>query len=228
MPKPFYSGTDAELATGSANLVSIVTAVPVSWGLTAGIVASYAAMSANYNSLLAIATAPATRTSIAISNKDAARRLLRATSVNVAKIITATPTVNNGQLLSLGLNGRTVPSPRPVPAEAPNIEVVSVAGRIVNTRVHDSTSSRRGKPFGAVAANVYSFVGNAAPTDPREYHFEGATTRVKTQILFPNSVTSGATVWLSAAWVNARGQTSPPSTPMSFTLQGGAVLPEAA
>jgi hypothetical protein len=36
-------------------------------------------------------------------------------------------------------------------------------------------------------------------------------------------VPSGATVWLSASWVNARGQASVGSTPISFTLQGGAV-----
>jgi hypothetical protein len=40
-------------------------------------------------------------------------------------------------------------------------------------------------------------------------------------------VPSGATIWLSAQWVSARSQLSPGSTPISFTLQGGA-LPAAA
>ena len=82
---------------------------------------------------------------------------------------------------------------------------------------------RRGKPFGAAAANLYSYVGPAAPTDPRQYHFEKSTTRTKTQILFPNSVASGATVWLSACWVSARGETGRASRPISFTIQGGGI-----
>ena len=86
----------------------------------------------------------------------------------------------------------------------------------------------RGKPFGAVGANVFSFVGETAPTDPRQYHFEGMATRTITQVLFPNSVASGAMVWLSACWVSARGQTGMACAPVSFTLQGGAVLAAAA
>ncbi len=50
-----------------------------------------------------------------------------------------------------------------------------------------------------------SFVGADAPTDPRVYHYEGMATRSTTQVLFPDTVASGATVWLSAQWVSARG-----------------------
>ena len=62
-----------------------------------------------------------------------------------------------------------------------------------------------------------------APEDPAAYHFEGMATRAKMQILFPNTVPSGATIWLSAQWVSARGQLSFGSVPVSFTLQGGAI-----
>ena len=72
------------------------------------------------------------------------------------------------------------------------------------------------------------FVGAEAPSDPRAYHFEGMTTRTIAQVLFPNTVASGATVWLSACWVSARGQIGIACAPVSFTLQGGAVMPAAA
>ncbi len=74
-----------------------------------------------------------------------------------------------------------------------------------------------------MSANIFSYVGPTAPTDPREYHFEGGTTKAKAQIIFPNAVPSGSTVWLSASWVSARGQISAGSVPVSFTLQGGAI-----
>jgi len=49
------------------------------------------------------------------------------------------------------------------------------------------------------------------------------TTRHTRELLFPNTVPSGATVWLSAQWVGSRGQTSVGSTPVAFTIQGGAI-----
>jgi hypothetical protein len=219
----FYSGTDAELASGAANVVAIVTPVPATYGLTAPLVTSYTTLSTSYSSLLALATAPATRTSVAIENKNLAKRSLRAATVNLSRIATATPTVTNAMLMGLGFNQRLIPTPRPVPPTPPAIEVLAVAGRVATVRVRDTATEGRGLPFGARSANVYSYVGPAAPADPRAYHFEGPTTRAKFQLVFPNDVPSGATVWLSASWVNGRGQASVGSVPISFTLQGGAV-----
>jgi hypothetical protein len=219
----FYSGTDAELAAGADNVVAVVTPVPATYGLTAPIVTSYSALATSYRSALTLSTAPATRTSIAVENKQAAKRALRAATINLSRIVTATPTVTNAMLLGLGFTQRLIPTPRPVPPTPPAIEVLAVAGRVATVRVRDTASAGRGLPFGAVSAHLYSFVGPAAPADPRAYHFEGPTTRAKFQLVFPNDVPSGATVWLSATWVNARGQASAGSTPTSFTLQGGPV-----
>ena len=117
--------------------------------------------------------------------------------------------------------------PRPVPAVPPVVEVVSVSGRQVKVRIRSATSESRGKPFGAIGANVYSYVGVAAPTDATAYHFVGMATRATADIAFPNTVASGATVWLSAQWVSARGELSFGSVPISVTLQGG-LIPVAA
>ena len=130
-------------------------------------------------------------------------------------------------LLALRMNPRVVRVPRGVPGSAPVVEVISCNGRLANIRVHDATSESRGLPFGATSASIYSYVGPTPPADPREYHYEGALTRAKGQIIFPDTVPSGSTIWLSAQWVSARGQRSPGSVPISFTLQGGA-LPAAA
>lgn len=223
MTKPFYSRTEAELATGAATLISIITAVPATWGLTSGEITSYTTLSTSYSTLLATATTPSTRTSVAIEAKNAAKKLLKTASVNIARTITAVQTVTNAQLLSMGLNERIIPQPRPVPATPPTIDIISVSGRTVSIRIHDPSSDSRGKPFGATGANIYSFVGDSAPSDPRVYHYEGLATRSTTQVLFPDTVASGATVWLSAQWVSARGQLSTGSTPISTNLPGGSV-----
>jgi len=223
VPKPFYRKTEADLAAGAQNLIAIVTPAPATYGLTAPEIAAYTTLSTNFSDLLETANTPSTRTSVVVEQKNEAKRLLIAASVNVARTITAVQTVSNAQLLSLQLNERVVPTPRPVPATPPVIEVVSVAGRKAMVRVHDGSSESRRKPFGAIGANIYSFVGDEAPTDPRAYHYEGMATRATTEIVFPNTVASGATIWLSAQWVSARGQLSVGSTPISFTIQGGAI-----
>jgi hypothetical protein len=223
MPKAFYNSTEADLASGALNAVSIVTSVPATYGLTAPIVASYTTLANDFETKLGLATEPATRTSVTISNKNDSKKLLRAASVNLAKIVTATQTVTNAMLLALRMNERLIPTPRPVWPIPPSIDVLSVLGRLANVRVHDAGSERRGLPFGAKSAYLFSYVGPTAPTDATAFKFEGETTRAKAQILFPDSVASGATVWLSACWVSGRGQRSMGSVPISFTLQGGAV-----
>ena len=90
MPKPFYNSTQAELASGAQNLVEIVTPALATYGITAPTMTQYTTLTDNYVSLLELATEPATRTSVAIENKEAARKLLRAASVDLAKIFTAT------------------------------------------------------------------------------------------------------------------------------------------
>jgi hypothetical protein len=94
----------------------------------------------------------------------------------------------------------------------------------VKIRVCDKDSvSPRSKPLAAVGSHIFSYVGEESPADPRAYHYECVASRTTTQITFPNNVPSGATVWLSARWVSARGETSIASVPISFTLQGGAI-----
>jgi hypothetical protein len=105
---------------------------------------------------------------------------------------------------------------------APGMDVVSVANRTVTVHVHDSANSnKRGKPAGATAAYVYSFVGAEYPADASAWTFEGATTKPRFQVGFPSTVAGGTQVWLCAAWVNAKQEAGPTSVPITTTLQGG-------
>src|SRR5437660_825753 len=108
MPRPFYRKGEADLATGAANLISIVTPVPATYNLTAGEVTSYTSLSDSYAAALATATTPATRTSVSIEAKNIAKKALMDATINVARTITAVATVSNAQLLALGLNERAI------------------------------------------------------------------------------------------------------------------------
>ena len=107
----------------------------------------------------------------------------------------------------------------------PAVDVIRVSGRTVSLNVHDSASSlKRGKPAGATAAWVYSFVGENYPSDPTLWNFEGATTRPKFDILFPSTVAGGAQVWVCAAWINAKQEAGPTSVPITTNLPGGGAI----
>jgi hypothetical protein len=222
--KSFYAGSETDLAEGALALVAIVTPVPATYGLTSGEISSYNTLATGFNDLLTSAKDNSTRTPVIVNQKNESKTVLRKASATIAKIITACPTVTNAMLLALKLNQRVVPTPRPVPEEPPIVTVPSVSGRRAKVRLKGAApDSKRGKPFGANSAHIFTFVGPVAPTDPSEYAFMGVTTRTITEIEFPDSVASGATVWICACWVSARGQKSTGSVPISFTLQGGAV-----
>ena len=228
MPKNFYFGPGARVVAGSANFASLIATGYAGYGLTAAQSAAFGPLNASLQAAWPLSIDPATRTRITVAARNRALDDMRAQAILLAKIIYATPTVSDAQLVGLGLLPRATRAPIPAPTTAPVVEVGVVSGRLVNLRLHAADSERRGMEIGARGANVYSYVGPTPPADPRDYHFEGMTTRTITQVLFPDTVPGGATVWLSARWVSARGHLGPASAPISFALQGGAALPEAA
>ena len=227
MERSFFYGTDAEIASGSANFSTKITATPTVFGLVAAQAVLYAAVNSTYQSAFTAAITPATRTKGTISSKNDAKKAVRTMASDFAKIIDGTPTVTNQQKIDLGLSVRMTPAPIPRPGVRPGMDVVSVNGRTVSAHIHDSASSnKRGKPAGTTAAWVYSFVGTEYPSDPIAWNFEGATTKAKFDIVFPSTLPGGTQVWVCAAWINGKQQAGPVSVPISSYLQGGGASAE--
>lgn len=114
------------------------------------------------------------------------------------------------------------PTPIPAPTARPGMDLVAVVVRTVTVNIHDSASStKRRKAAGATAAFVYTYVGESYPTDPTLWQFQGPATKSTYEIVFPDSVASGAQVWICAAWMNRRGETGPVSVPITTNIQGG-------
>lgn len=228
MPRNFYYGKDAEIVTGSANFANIIASDFASLGLTSAQATGFGSLSSTLQSVYTTAIDPSSRTPVAIEAKNIALNNMRRQAINLAKIIYSTATVNDAQLISLGLLPRNLPTPAPIPNVPPVLDVLSVSGRLVKLRVHQAEGESGRKPYGTAGAQVYTYVGATAPTDPREYHYEGLATREKFDVLFPNTVASGATVWIAAGWVTQRGIPCIACTPVQVTLQGGPVLAAAA
>ncbi len=224
MARSFYFDTEATMLSGSAVFSAAINSDATAFGLTEAQALAYGQINADLQSEMRAAADPLTRTAVAVAQKNSRIKSMQQSARGLVDIIRSTPVVTDAQLISLGLLPRAKRSRRNAPDAPSMVRVVSVAGRIVNIRVADKDSaSGRSKAFGARAAQVFSYVGDAPPTDLRAYHFECTSSRTTAQIIFPNDVPSGATVWLSAKWVSARGESSIASVPMSFTLTGGAI-----
>jgi hypothetical protein len=221
----FFNGTDAELYTGSAGFAAKISADPGAYGLAPGLCAQYASLNAAYAAAYEAVRDPATRTRGKTFAKNQARASLRRLASGLAKIIRGTPAVTDEQKIDLALNVRAAPTRIPRPGARPAVNILSVSGRVVSVRVRDGESpGRRGKPPGTRGANVYSFVGPIYPADPSGWRYEGATTKNKLDVLFPDSVASGTQVWICAAWFNAKAQPGPVSLPVMTFLQHGMAM----
>jgi len=228
MPQNFYSqGKDADVVSGATNFASLLLAGAPQYGLNQQQATLFGGLATTLQNKYQQSIEPTTRSPVAVEAKNVAKLAMKKSAVNLAKIILSTPSVTNDQLVALGLMPRRSRSPVPPPTAQPGVDLVSVVGRAVTIHIHDSTTSaKRGKPAGTTAAFVYTFVGANYPADPSLWNFEGSTSKSKFDITFANTLPGGTQVWVCAAWINARQQSGPPSTPITTYLQGGGVSTE--
>lgn len=220
----FLPVREAELVTWSNAFSSKISATPVAYGLTAEQATAYATLNAAFVAAYNIANSDATNSRSATLVKQAAKKAMIANARMLAGIVQKFPGITNAQRADLGLTVPAKPSPVPAPTDRPGVGLVSVAGRVVSIDIRDTASStKRGKPYGAIAAWVYSYVGTDYPTDPSEWDFQGATTKSGFDITFADDVENGAQVWICAAWINAKQEAGPISLPLTTNVQGGGI-----
>lgn len=220
----YIPGREPELVTWASDFAANVAAIgPAAIGLTPAQQTDLQAKVDDFVAAYGVATNMATRTRPAIQTKDLLKRQMVQTIRQLAGVIQKHPGTTDAQRAQLGL---TIPAERQsvgIPGEAPDMDIVSVIGRVVRSRVHSAQSaSRRGKPPYCIGCVVYSYVGATPPTDPAEWRHEGMTTKTTFDVTFPDSVPNGSTVFLTARWVNEKLQAGPSCEPVSTILQGGA------
>jgi hypothetical protein len=222
-----FPATDGGLRSFAQNMSTQVTAAPTSFGLQTSDATALSTATGDYSDALD-ACDPAIRTRAAVVLKNTKKVALKALITQLALKVQGTPTVTDAQKTEIGLS---IPSTRttvPPPAFAPAVDVVTVNGRTITLRIHDSQEARRGKPAFCAGAMIFSFVGTEAPADPAAWKGEGITTRTGFQIEFPATVPAGSQVWITAQWYNDKAQTGPASSPITAYLQGGGDVAQAA
>ncbi|MEO6435544.1 MAG: hypothetical protein ABIP55_07250 [Tepidisphaeraceae bacterium] len=183
-----------------------------------------AAFVASYNALMD-ARADGTKAESQTADKDTKKSALLELGRELYAFIAANTSISDADKILVGVHVRgDKNSAVPAPTARPGMDLVSAIARTVTVNIHDiASSTKRRKADGAIFAFVYSFVGENYPTDPTLWQFRGAATKSTYEIVFPDSVASGAQVWICAAWVNRRGETGPVSVPITTNVQGGGV-----
>jgi hypothetical protein len=215
----FLPNTDSGLLLWAKRFSTLIGEDAPVYGLTPLDATNFAALLSVYSSNLA-ACDPGVRSKKAVSEKNHGRQNLKNLARFLARRIEGMPTVTDAQKIELGLHVRSGRSPISRPAEAPDLDIVSVAGRAITIRLHgQSGSARRGKGAGIAGAVLFSFIGDAPPADPGQWKWEGNTTLTMATIEFPESAAPGTMVWATAHWRNPRDEVGPGARPISAMIQ---------
>src|SRR4051812_11911697 len=159
-----------------------------------------------FESALAACSTPETSNEILVAQKDIAKGQLIAELRRLYKKFEAA-LLPADKRLELGMPLRDLePSAIPNPGTRPVLTVLGTQDRSVRVRVADElTPTRRGKPEGCSACEIFSFQGETAPADLNVFRYEGQATRSEFVVTFGASAAAGAKVWIVARWVNAKG-----------------------
>lgn len=126
MADSFFTGNYALLRTGSQNFSTKISATPTLYGLVAAQAAAYAALNDAYADAYDATVDPDTRTKGKIALRNQTAIPLKLMASDLGKIVEGTPTVNDDQKISLGLNVRATPSPVAPPGTPSNFKATFV------------------------------------------------------------------------------------------------------
>lgn len=202
--------TNAGLLAWSANLIKAVGDDPDRFGLSEAQFDGYRALHEAFASAQRAVSAPATRTTVRVSERNDRRTALKADARRLLRLIAGQVALDDAQRALLGMTVPKVRSPIGAPDATPAVHVLSVEGHRITIRVTDPLTPRGAKPPGVAAARIYVHTGESPPTRPDEWRFYGQTTRNRTTIDL-NDDTGAMTVWIAACWCNPRGIAGPQS-----------------
>jgi len=218
----FLPRREAELVTWGANFAQLIVASPETYGLTLDQAQAFDVAFDEFRTAYNVANNNMTRSPANIEIKNEKKSAMKAMARTLARQIQGMPFVTNAQKLELGLNVKGEPQPVPPPEFAPEMDIFAIIGRTVKFRLHNEQAlGHRGKPHGIKGASVFSYVGETAPDNLDDWHFEGNTSRTIIDTEFPVTVPPGSKVFLTAFWFNAKMQSGPACQPQGVNLAGG-------
>jgi hypothetical protein len=207
----YLPGKEADLLTWALNFSTLLTAAPAQYGLTANDAQTVAAAVQAFQSAYTTASNPATRTPVAIEDKNDAKEAMVDVLRGFAVLIKSNRAVADGEKVALGLGvADTEPTPVQAPAKAPLIiEILRDAARRHTLKFRDADApDRRAKPAGAIGLQIFCHVGDAPPDNPENSRFKSFCSRDAFTMNF-DAPDVGKTAHYWARWQTRTGKTSP-------------------
>jgi len=169
MATTYIPARDVDFNDWLLNFSTLLTAAPATYGLSAPDAVIVAGQQTAFSAALALATNPATRTSVTVASKDAARASAEAIVRPYAVNISLNPAVTNGNKVAIGVTVRSnIPTPIPAPVTPPSIQLVSATPLVQQLQVRQVGSTSKAKPAGCIAIEIARSVGTVPATDPAQ------------------------------------------------------------
>ncbi len=220
MPRDFYPRPEAQILSWTAHFSAAINASPAEYGISPERAADYAMTQQTFAEAYAVARAPGTNSTVAVTAKEAARIALETATRPLVGIIKGRPTVTDAMRVNAGLSPRAARRGHvPPPQVAPLVHVRGTMGSVIQLRLGDAVSLRYRKPRDVYGADLFACPGEHAPEDPSQWRYCGSTTSTTTKMDVGPGHLPGTQVWIVARWTNARMEPGPASRPVYTFLQ---------
>jgi hypothetical protein len=217
--RDYIPSRDADLVTWSNNFSTKIATLAPQIGLTALQASAFAALNTAWVDSYMLATSGITRSPGNISKKNDARTAMKAEARVLVGVVQKHPGLDNSIREELLITVPKQRAPIPAPSVSPEIDILEVNGTTVKVRLHNEALGRRGKPDGVIGASIFSKVAETQPPlDPTQWNFEGNTGKTEFDVAFPESLTPGTKVWITAFWFSPSKESGPGTMPVPATL----------
>ena len=212
---------DGDFDTWVANFVTVVTAAPANYGLTAAQVAPLAGLLAAWVAALADQDAKQKVAEAATDAKDTARLALEALVRELIGIFQQIKAVTDAAKLAAGAPVHdTIKTPVPPPTTAPvgRVEIKNRLEHIMHF-VDSATPTSKAKPAGVRGCQIWMKIGGTAPASESEMQFVISDPKTPHKIEF-QAADAGKTVYYWLRWENTKGIPGPWSAVVTATITG--------
>jgi hypothetical protein len=206
---------EADLITAAQTFFDVASVAPVTYSLTAPQLVLLGTKLTDFTTKWDTCQVPGTRTKTAVELKNVSKTDLVSYLRSLVRITQNAPTTTNAMRTDLAIPLRdTIPTPKPVPGVAPELKVKKIWGHQITCQIESPVTEGRGWPPGVYGAQVYTLVAPEPTTDTTQWMPQGLVTRTNFVIGMPAEVAPGSKVWVTAQFVNPRGQSGVACTPV--------------
>jgi hypothetical protein len=208
----------------SARFVQVVGGNPARYGVPADLMTQFTTINSQLQVEWLRSENEQTRTKGSISDRNVLLRQMRDAAKNLVSIIQGTPSVTDSMKIDAGLTVRkTKPTKKNPPTTSPIVKLSTPQPRQILVQL-GAVESKLGKAPNAIGATIFVYFGTTPPPMGEQWSFLENTTKRSTTIdLGP--ATGIETVWVTAFWYNATGESGPTSEPRSIQVLPGGTLP---